>query len=67
MIFMNILFFILPKEWKNNRIILHFGAVDYECIIYINKCYAASHVGGNTSFSVDITDYLSKMETRYKD
>jgi beta-galactosidase/beta-glucuronidase len=52
-------FFILPKEWKNNRIILHFGAVDYECIIYINKCYAASHVGGNTSFSVDITDYLN--------
>lgn len=52
-------YFKVPNEWKNNRVILHFGAVDYECIIYINKCFVTTHIGGNSSFSVDITDYLN--------
>lgn len=52
-------FFKIPNQWENDRIILHFGAVDYECIVYINGCFVKTHIGGNSSFHVDITDYLN--------
>lgn len=39
-------------------ILLHFGAVDYACEIYINGLLAGSHVGGYTSFQLVITPYL---------
>jgi hypothetical protein len=37
---------------------LNFGAVDREATVYVNGKQAARHVGGYTSFSVDITPYL---------
>ncbi|HEX7732710.1 MAG TPA: hypothetical protein VF415_08695 [Rhodanobacter sp.] len=37
---------------------LNFGAVDREATVYVNGRQAARHVGGYTSFSVDITPYL---------
>ena len=40
--------------------ILHFGAVDYESDIYINNHHVCHHIGGHTSFEVDITDYLEE-------
>lgn len=49
----------IPENWKGKRIILHFGAVDWETEIYINKKFAGSHQGGYNSFSFDITDFLS--------
>ena len=49
----------IPKEWKNKKIILHFGAVDYRCRLYVNGSYVGKHTGGNTSFSFDITPYLT--------
>lgn len=51
--------FNIPSSWKNDRVILHFGAVDFECIVYVNKCFVTTHKGGNSSFEVDITDYLT--------
>lgn len=47
---------------KNDKelVILHFGAVDYEADIYINGISAYHHVGGHTSFEVDITSFLTK-------
>lgn len=50
--------FQLPVDWKNKRIILHFGAVDWESNIYVNKNFVGLHQGGYDSFSFDITDYL---------
>lgn len=50
--------FTVPADWKEDRTILHFGAVDYYCEIYVNEKKAGSHTGGYTSFSFDITDYL---------
>ncbi len=44
------------NPFKNT--ILHFGAVDYECTVYINGEKVFFHRGGNTSFKIDITDYL---------
>lgn len=47
----------IPAEWLEGRLILHFGAVDYESIIYINGKEAGRHEGGYVSFSLDITSY----------
>lgn len=38
------------------RLMLHFGAVDYRAIIYINGIYVGEHAGGYTPFAFDITD-----------
>mgnify|MGYP000681472479 CR=1 FL=1 len=51
--------FDIPDSWKGKRIILHFGAVDWETEIYINKKFVGSHRGGYDSFSFDITDFLT--------
>lgn len=52
--------FILNKELinRNNKIILHFGAVDQECTVYLNDNLLGKHIGGYLPFSFDITDYL---------
>ena len=40
------------------RVILHFGAVDYRCVVYINGVKAFTHIGGNVSFKGDITEHI---------
>lgn len=42
------------------QVILHFGAVDYKADIYINGRHVSTHVGGNTSFHINITPYLNE-------
>ena len=49
---------ILPESFKGKRTLLHFGAVDWECKVYINKKEVGSHIGGYCPFSIDITDAL---------
>lgn len=39
------------------RLILHFGAVDQVCRVYVNGREAGRHTGGYLPFSVDITTY----------
>lgn len=48
----------IPADWNNQRVILHFGAVDYECNLWVNGGLAGSHTGGSDSFEFDITEYL---------
>ncbi|HEX8520865.1 MAG TPA: glycoside hydrolase family 2 TIM barrel-domain containing protein [Tepidisphaeraceae bacterium] len=50
--------FAVPGEWKNRRILLHFGAVDFESTVYVNGKKLGSHTGGYDAFSFDITDAL---------
>ncbi len=50
--------FEVPQDWKGKRVILHFGAVDYKCKLFINEKLVGEHEGGHVSFSFDITDYL---------
>lgn len=52
--------FSVPENWSGQRVILHFGAVDYHAWVYINEKYVGFHEGGNTSFSFDITDQLTE-------
>lgn len=40
------------------HVILHFGAVDYHAVIYVNGTQAGEHKGGYSSFSVDITKFV---------
>ena len=48
----------LCSEQLRGRTILHFGAVDYECIIWVNGKKAGEHKGGYTSFCLDITAFV---------
>ncbi|MBQ9859595.1 MAG: beta-galactosidase [Clostridia bacterium] len=48
--------FPITANQKAERVVLHFGAVDYECAVYINGEQVGSHKGGYSSFSFDITD-----------
>lgn len=50
----------IPDEWKDKRILLHFGAVDYETTVYVNGKEVGIHKGGYSSFYFDITDALEK-------
>ena len=54
--------FSLPKAWKGNRVLLHFGAVDWKADIWVNDVKAGSHTGGYAPFSLDITDALKSGE-----
>lgn len=45
-------------DLTKNRVLLHFGAVDYESFVYVNGELAIHHIGGYSSFSGDITSYL---------
>ena len=50
--------FTIPSKWKNNRILLHFGAVDWKADVWVNDIKVGRHTGGYTPFSFDITSAL---------
>jgi hypothetical protein len=48
----------LPGEGQ--RMLLHFGAVDQTCSVYVNGTFAGTHEGGYLPFTFDITDLLTE-------
>ncbi len=44
------------------RILLHFGAVNYRSAVYVNSVKAGEHEGGYTPFTFDITDLCENGE-----
>lgn len=54
--------FKLPSDFTGKRTLLHFGAVDWECNVYINHSFVGSHTGGYCPFTFDITDVLTDGE-----
>ena len=50
--------FEVPAAWKNKRVLLHFGAVDWEAEVGVNGQFVGGHTGGSDPFSIDITDAL---------
>ena len=52
----------LTEKEKSQEIILHFGAVDYKCYVYVNGEYAGTHIGGYSSFSFNISEYAQAGE-----
>lgn len=63
-----------PDEWLfyrrtftapatgDGRVLLHFGAVDQSCTVWVNGIEVGSHVGGYLPFTLDITDALTGSE-----
>ena len=54
--------FDLDPTWKNGRVLLHFGAVDYDAEVFVNGVSAGRHRGGYASFTLDITPYVREGE-----
>ena len=52
--------FHLPEDWKDKRVFLQFGAVDYETTVWINGEKMEIHQGGYTPFSLEITFLLRR-------
>ena len=55
-------YFTLGDEFKNKRTILNFGAVDWQCTVWVNSVLVGEHTGGYNPFSFDITDTLKDGE-----
>ena len=56
--------FTLPEGFRQDRVLLHFGAVDQLASVWLNGVEAGSHSGGYSPFTVDITDLLRRDENR---
>ncbi len=52
--------FEVPAEWGDKRVLLHFGAVDWDCTVTVNGKEVGSHKGGYDPFSFNITAALRK-------
>lgn len=50
--------FEIPDEWQNLDILLNFGAVDYETVVWINGHEVGHHQGGHVPFQFEIAPYL---------
>ena len=56
--------FSIPEKWAGQRVLLHFGAVDWETAVFLNGRNLGSHRGGYDAFVYDITDALKKDATQ---
>ena len=54
----------ISEDELSGRVLLHFGAVDYKTLVYVNGKPAGEHLGGYTSFSFDITELLTVGENQ---
>lgn len=53
--------FRLPPSW-NERVLLHFGAVDYQARVWVNGELVGEHKGGFSPFSFEISRHLKTGE-----
>lgn len=52
--------FELPRRWSGQRVLLHFGAVDFDATVWVNGKQIGQHRGGYDPFSFDITDAIKR-------
>ena len=52
--------FVVPTDWSGDRILLHFGAVDWKADVWVNDVQVGSHTGGYAPFTFDVTAALHK-------
>lgn len=50
---------------SDERVLIHFGAVDYEATVWVDGQRAGDHRGGNTPATFDITDCLDPDRDRH--
>ncbi|MBZ0291104.1 MAG: glycoside hydrolase family 2, partial [Anaerolineae bacterium] len=51
--------FSIPEDWSNQRVLLNFGAVDWEATVWVNGTELGTHRGGYDAFSFDVTEALT--------
>src|SRR6266581_3450511 len=54
--------FAVPKSWVKERVLLHFGGVDWETTVWVNGKQLGTHRGGYDGFSFDVTTALMSSE-----
>ena len=54
--------FTLSSLTSSLKHLLYFGAVNYDCRVWVNTKEAGHHIGGFTPFNYDITDLLREGE-----
>src|SRR5262249_5971655 len=52
--------FEIPAGWAGQKVLLHFGAVDWESTVWVNDKAVGTHRGGYDPFTFDITAALSR-------
>ena len=52
--------FTLPADWGDRRVLLHFGAVDWEARVFVDGAAVGTHRGGYDPFTFDITSALDR-------
>lgn len=50
--------FLIPEGFIKDSVLLHFGAVDQECEVYVNNVYVGDHKGGYLPFHFEVTNQL---------
>jgi hypothetical protein len=50
--------FSVPRDWAGRRVLLQFGAVDWEATVWVNGKKLGTHRGGYDGFAFDITKAL---------
>ena len=50
--------FMVPADWKGQRVLLHFGAVNWDSSVFVNGKPFGDHKGGFDTFTYDVTDAL---------
>lgn len=50
--------FDVPADWAAGRVLLHFGAADWEATVWVNGKEVGTHRGGYDPFSFDVTEAL---------
>ncbi|KAI2686186.1 CAZyme family GH2 [Penicillium roqueforti] len=51
------------EKQKGNRLLLRFGAVDYECSVWVDGVLVGGHRGGHVPFDIDISDVIADGAT----
>ncbi|MEU1756140.1 AbfB domain-containing protein [Micromonospora matsumotoense] len=48
----------VPESWNGRRVLLHFGAVDWQTTVWVNGVAVGGHTGGYDAFTFDVTASL---------
>lgn len=52
----------VPAHEADQRVLLHFGAVDHSCKVFVNGQMVGQHKGGYIPFCFDITPFLKEKD-----
>jgi beta-galactosidase/beta-glucuronidase len=53
---------LFKKEHEQDRLLLHFGAIDHIADIWIDSYHVCHHEGGNTPIEIDVTEEVKGAE-----